>query len=101
MTTHPDVYDLSARVVRRIQEDFAERASEVRRALARTQLPFVSGANRVLQEQIHASVLRLSRGDRARFERNLRQASVDWRDVVVAADLQHPDQIATYLEEGT
>jgi hypothetical protein len=93
-----DVYALSARVLRRIDLDFPAAAPAIRRALARTRLPLVAAEQAALLEQIHASVLRLARSDGGRFERALRNGCVDWRDVVVAAGLERPDDVTAYLE---
>lgn len=51
------------------------------------------------RERIHAALLRLARGDVRRLEQTAAEARVDWRDVLVAADLAGEDWPARVSEE--
>ncbi len=48
-------------------------------------LPFVESDHAELAQRIRFAVLKLSGGDLDRFERELREAAIDWRDTLMAA----------------
>ena len=48
-------------------------------------LPFVETHHRELAQRIRFAVLKLSNGDLERFEHELREAAIDWRDTLMAA----------------
>lgn len=49
-------------------------------------LPGVKSDNWAMAERIRFAVLKLSKGNLAELERNIKEAHIDWRDVLVAAD---------------
>lgn len=49
-------------------------------------LPFVEPSHARLAERIRFAVLKLSQGDLAELQRQIEEAHVDWRDVLMAAD---------------
>ncbi len=48
-------------------------------------LPFVESHYAELAQRVRLAVLKLSGGDLDRFERELREAAIDWRDTLMAA----------------
>ncbi len=48
-------------------------------------LPFVESHHAELAQRIRFAVLKLSGGDLDRFECELREAAIDWRDTLMAA----------------
>ncbi len=52
-------------------------------ALGRTEFPLIANNG----ERVCLAVLQLSEGDMDRFYRELQQATIDWRDTLVAAGL--------------
>lgn len=83
----------TARLARRVQDDFGADAELVSSALA--DLPGYAGS-----ERVQAAVVKLARGDLGRFDRQLNETMIDWRDVLVAAGLAHedwPERLDDYL----
>ena len=83
----------TARLARRVQHDFGADAELVLAALA--ELPGYAGS-----ERVQAAMVRLARGDLGRMDVQLREARIDWRDVLVAAGLAHddwPERLDAYL----
>jgi hypothetical protein len=74
----------TARLTRRVQQDFGADAGLVLAALAK--LPGTAGS-----ERVQAAIVKWADGDLGRLDRQLREARVDWRDVLVAGELAHPD----------
>jgi hypothetical protein len=48
-------------------------------------LPFVESDHAELAQRVRLAVLKLSGGDLDRFEREFREAAIDWRDTLMAA----------------
>jgi hypothetical protein len=90
----------SARIVRRIERDFpASQRAQVERTLGAL-LPESDHAGR---ERIQAAVLINAAGDPDRLEREAREVAIDWRDVLMAADLgfdDWPARVDAFLGEG-
>lgn len=83
----------TARLARRVREDFGDDAELVLAALA--ELPGYAAS-----ERVQAATVQLARGDLGRLDVQLREARIDWRDVLVAAGLAHedwPERLDTYL----
>ena len=72
---------LSARLRRRVEGDFPGSAAEVERRLLE--------AND--SERVQAAIVLWAAGDRYRLEDSLRLAEIDWRDVLVRAELADED----------
>ena len=75
----------TARLTRRVREDFGADAELVLAAL--TELSDVPGVN----ERVQAAVVKLARGDLGRLDVQIREVQIDWRDVLVAAGFAHED----------
>jgi hypothetical protein len=90
----------SGRILRRIERDFAaSQRAQVERTLAAL-LPDSDAAGR---ERIQAAVLINAAGDPDRLERQAREVGIDWRDVLMGADLgfdDWPTRVDTFLDEG-
>lgn len=83
----------SVRLARRVQADFGADSELVLAELA--ELPGYASS-----ERVQAAIVRLARGDLGLLDRQLREARIDWRDVLVPAGLAHedwPEQLDTYL----
>lgn len=83
----------TTRLERRISEDFGADAALVIDALSELQ-DYAAG------ERVQAAVVKLARGDLGRLDAQLREARIDWRDVLVAAGLAHedwPERLDDYL----
>lgn len=83
----------TARLTRRVHADFGADAELVLAALAELSAYASS-------ERVQAAVVKLARGDLGRLDRQLQEARIDWRDVLVPAGLAHedwPEQLDTYL----
>ena len=79
-------YPIAASVRKLAAQNFnPQRAEQVLRALESTELP-LSSRN---PERIHVAILLLCKNDFARFERELFEATRDWRDTLCAAGLEH------------
>ncbi len=74
----------TARLARRVRYDFGDDAELVLAALS--ELPDYAGG-----ERVQAAVVKLAGGDLGGLDRQLREARIDWRDVLVAAGLAHED----------
>mgnify|MGYP000858080785 CR=1 FL=1 len=73
--------------------------NEVPEALAAmelAELPFVTGT----ADRIQFAILLLAQGNLERFQRELRQAQIDWRDTLVAARLADGDWPVRLTELG-
>jgi len=81
---------LSDRLARRVTEDFGPAADEVAGRLDGLALPFLEDRPQET-ERVQVAVVLLARGDRDRFESLATLAEVDWRDVLVDADLADED----------
>lgn len=84
----------TARLARRVHADFGADAELVLAELAE-----LSGY--ASSERVQAAVVKLARGDLDRLDRQLQEARIDWRDVLVPAGLAHedwPEQLDVYLE---
>ena len=90
----------SARIRHRIERDFAaSQRAQVERTLGAL-LPESDVAGR---ERIQAAVLINAAGDLDRLERSAREVGIDWRDVLMGADLgfdDWPTRVDTFLDEG-
>ena len=83
----------TTRLMRRIREDFGADAELVAAELAELE-------DYASSERVQAAVVQLARGDLDRLDRQLREARIDWRDVLVAAGLAHedwPERLDDYL----
>ena len=81
----------TARLARRIREDFdSEDAELVFSALA--ELQDLTGL--ATDERVQAAVVKLAAGDLGGIDRWLAEARIDWRDVLVAAELAGEDWAA-------
>ena len=83
----------TARLVRRVRDDFGPDAELVLAALG--ELPGYAGG-----EHVQAAVVKLAGADLGRFDRQYELAQIDWRDVLVAAGFAHEDwsaQVDAYL----
>jgi hypothetical protein len=91
---------VSARIQRRIARDFATGEREqVERTLA-SLLPSSDGSAR---ERMQAAVLIVAEGRMDRLEHQAREVDVDWRDVLMAADLGFDDwpmRVDAFLDEA-
>jgi hypothetical protein len=74
----------TARLARRIRDDFGDDAELVLAALP--ELPGYAAS-----ERVQAAVVKLADGDLGELDRQLREARIDWRDVLVAAGFAHED----------
>ena len=84
----------TARLARRVLSDFGADAELVLAELAE-----LSGY--ASSERVQAAVVKLARGDLGRLDRQLQEARIDWRDVLVPAGLARadwPEQLDAYLE---
>ena len=79
---------VSARIRRRIARDFApaERAQA-----ERTLESLLPASDPPARERIQAAVLIVAGGRMDRLERQAREVGIDWRDVLMAADLGFDD----------
>ena len=83
----------TARLARRVHADFG---ADVELALA--ELAELSGY--ASSERVQAAVVKLAHGDLGRLDRQLQEARIDWRDVLVPAGLAHedwPERLDVYL----
>ena len=83
----------TTRLMRRIREDFGADAELVATELGELE-------DYASSERVQAAVVQLARGDLDRLDRQLREARIDWRDVLVAAGLAHedwPERLDDYL----
>jgi len=83
----------TARLERRVQEDFGVDAELVLAALAEL-------TGYAASERVQAAVVKLARGDLDHLDRELRETQIDWRDVLVAAGFAHedwPERLDDYL----
>ena len=74
----------TARLARRVRQDFGDDAELVLAALV--ELPRDAAS-----ERVQAAVVKLANGDLGRLDRQLKEARIDWRDVLVAAGFAHED----------
>jgi hypothetical protein len=74
----------TARLARRVHADFGADAELVLAVLA--ELPDYAGS-----ERVQAAIVKWAGGDLGRLDRQLREARIDWRDVLVTAGLAHED----------
>ena len=74
----------TARLVRRVREDFSPDAD-----LVLASLEDLEGY--AASERVQAAVVKLARGDLGRLDVQLREVQIDWRDVLVAAGFAHED----------
>ena len=84
----------TARLTRRVRTDFGADAELVLAAL--DELSDVPGVN----ERVQAAVVMMAGGDLGRLDRQLQEARIDWRDVLVVAGLAHedwPERLDDYL----
>jgi len=78
-------YTLEASIVKEIQRSFAAGDRDyVSEKLASTGLPMGAVAP---PPRVHAGILFLAKGNRAKFDEVLSSACADWRDTLVAAGL--------------
>ena len=81
----PAAYQLEASILDAIRRSFAAGARDyVTARLANTGLPMGAVAP---PPRVHAAILLLAAGDRAKFDDALASACGDWRDTLVAAGL--------------
>ena len=82
---------LSERLSRRVRRDFPApgSADEILRLLAELPTDKVLGS-----ERVQAAIVLLADGDFYRLRDGLALARIDWRDVLVAADLADSDWLA-------
>jgi hypothetical protein len=82
----------------------AEVETEVLRRFSPGDAPFVLAALAAMTDppaepvewararsRVHLALVKLADGSRARFERNLERATMDWRDTLCAAGLENDD----------
>ncbi len=85
MRTLPATCQLEPSIIREITRSFAvEHREYVTARLAHTGLPMGAVAP---PPRVHAAILWLAKGDRAKFDEVLAMACVDWRDTLTAAGL--------------
>jgi hypothetical protein len=83
----------TARLERLVRQDFEPDADLVLDVL--DELPGYAAS-----ERVQAAVVKLAGGDLRRLDRQLQEARIDWRDVLVAAGFAHEDwrdQVDAYL----
>jgi hypothetical protein len=83
----------TARLARVVRDDFGDDARLVLSLLADLD-------GYAASERVQAAVVKLTGGDLGRLDRQLREARIDWRDVLVAAGFAHedwPDRLDDYL----
>lgn len=81
----PAPYVLESAILKEIQRSFAAGDRDyVSARLANTGLPLGAVAP---PPRVHAAILWLAKGDRAKFDEALAGASADWRDTLAAAGL--------------
>lgn len=78
----------SDRIRRRVERDFAPHEHAAAMRTLDALLPDDEPRGR---ERIHAAVLVVARGRLDHFERAAREVAIDWRDVLMAADLGFDD----------
>ncbi|MDH4021839.1 MAG: hypothetical protein OEW88_08315 [Gammaproteobacteria bacterium] len=84
-TNPPAAYTLEASIVKEIERSFAAADRDyISAKLANTGLPMGAVAP---PPRVHAAILWLARGNRAKFDEVLAGACADWRDTLVAAGL--------------
>jgi hypothetical protein len=74
----------TARLARRVRDDFGDDAELVLAALSDLH-------GYAASERLQAAVVKLAGGDLGELDRQLREARIDWRDVLVAAGFAHED----------
>lgn len=79
---------VSARIRRRIARDFAPAE---RNGVERTLASLLPASDAPGRERIQAAVLIVAAGRMDRLERQVREVDIDWRDVLMAADLGFDD----------
>lgn len=81
----PAAYQLETSILREIERSFAVGDRDyVTAKLANTGLPMGAVAP---PPRVHAAILLIARGDRARFDEALATACMDWRNTLAAAGL--------------
>ena len=80
----PPIPAISDRILRRVERDFA---AADRVAVGRVLGGLVPGDPPNARERIQAAVLTIARGPLPELERAAREVAIDWRDVLMAADL--------------
>ena len=84
----PSVAGTSDRILRRVERDFA---AADRVAVGRVLGGLVPGDPPNARERIQAAVLIIAHGRLDGLERAAREVAIDWRDVLMAADLGFDD----------
>ncbi|MGV9613320.1 hypothetical protein [Nocardia xishanensis] len=82
-----ELVTLSARIVRRIENDFSEDEIAVITQLLGEVVEAVGRGRPVVEERIAAAILLYSRGDADRFARAALDAQQDWRDLMIDVGL--------------
>ncbi|WP_254407475.1 hypothetical protein [Streptomyces sp. GMY02] len=93
---------ISVRLERRIRRDFPEpgAAAEITRMLDELPSTASHDAEHFAGERLQAAIVLLAEGSIHRFHEAVRLALVDWRDLLVAAELAHenwPDRLRAEL----
>lgn len=83
----------TTRLERRIRKDFPEPGSASGIIAALDRLPDDAGYGEEMlrSERIRAAIVLYADGDLARFRWAVQLAMMDWRDLLIAADLAHAD----------
>lgn len=92
--------NLSERVRRRIALDFAPAQ---RQRVEQTLAGLIPDSDDTGRERIQAAVLIVAAGDLGRLARQTREVAIDWRDVLMAADLGSDDwpiRVEAFLGEA-
>jgi len=82
---------VTPRLERRIQRDFGTSARPVIARLQSLELPLHRADDLAGLERIQAAVVLAAKGSWQTFEAQANLAEIDWRDVLVAADLADED----------
>jgi hypothetical protein len=90
---HPPAPGLTARLAARLERDFTpgDRVAARRDLEALDLGDWRIASSAEGRERIQAAILLNARGDRARLAHEIREVAMDWRDVLVAADLGFDD----------
>ncbi|MFQ5989283.1 MAG: hypothetical protein ACE5K9_05145 [Candidatus Methylomirabilales bacterium] len=93
---------VSSLVAAEVRDRFSEKeALLVLSAFEAAELPFLEDESRTRERaRVQLAVLKLANGSLSAFEQWLREACVDWRDVLVAAGMAHENWLRVLREAG-
>lgn len=93
---------LSSIVETEVRDRFPEEEARlVLSAFQAAELPFLGDESRSHErDRVQLAILTLANGSLSEFEKWLREARVDWRDVLVAAGMEHENWPRVLREAG-